>query len=252
MNKTHITTAGQSTGQAYSPAAVVSTARTALLQAWREAGRALEDDRADHHFELRRTVERMAMVLGFLGAKLPETQVLDVDDPAFDDRMAGAPGEAVPATLRPWSVACPAHAPLDITPPELLGDGLAASVAQGWAEPYATPADVPDWEKRQARALVPFALDERGWPLNPTGRTGRSGRNLGKWGENAAADPVVVAGTGSAARVLLIRRADCGQWAIPGGMVEPGNSVPKTLARELREENGVDLAALSPQILATL
>ncbi|MCX5367535.1 hypothetical protein OG864_53885 [Streptomyces sp. NBC_00124] len=50
-----------------------------------------------------------------------------------------------------------------------------------------------DWSQRQATALVPFQLDARGWPLHPHGRTGR---NLGKWGGNAAADPIVVAGSG--------------------------------------------------------
>ncbi|GAB3916083.1 hypothetical protein GCM10029964_128480 [Kibdelosporangium lantanae] len=108
---------------------------------------------------------------------------------------------------------------------------------------------MPDWSARQAAALVPYSLDGNGWPLNPTGRTGRCGRNLGRWGENAAADPIVVAGSGTRLHVLLIRRRDCGAWAIPGGMVDPGETAPATLVRELREETNVDLTEVTPTIL---
>jgi len=137
---------------------------------------------------------------------------------------------------RSWAVSFPLYAPVDITPPELL-EGLARSVAEGWAEPFATPAQVPDWFTRQAVALVPFDFDNQGQPLNPAGRTGRSGRNLGKWGENQAR------------RVLLIKRSDIGAWAIPGGMVDPGESAPAALVRELREETGVDLRGRFPVVL---
>lgn len=159
------------------------------------------------------------------------------------------PGTRVPETMRSWSMPWPTYSPADITPPELRPDGLADSVKEGWAEPYAEPNDVPDWPTRQAAALVPYSLDDEGWPLNPTGRTGRTGRNLGKWGENSAADPIVIAGDGTEARVLLIKRSDCGEWAIPGGMVDPGETAPAALVRELREETGVDLTDSTPTIL---
>jgi ADP-ribose pyrophosphatase YjhB (NUDIX family) len=160
------------------------------------------------------------------------------------------PGIRVPGNMRSWSVPWHGYTPVDITPPELRPEGLAESVAAGWAEPYAGPDDVPDWPQRQAAALVSYSLDDRGWPLNPHGRTGRAGRNLGAWGENAAADPIVVAGSGTTdARVLLIRRDDCGEWAIPGGMVDPGETAPVALVRELREETGVDLTDSTPTIL---
>ncbi|ONI90655.1 NUDIX hydrolase [Actinosynnema sp. ALI-1.44] len=159
------------------------------------------------------------------------------------------PGVSVPESARSWSVPFEGYQPVDITPPELRPDGLARSVAEGWAEPYATPAEVTDWAQRQAEALLPFELDHEGWPLNPIGRTGRCGRNLGKWGENAAADPIVIAGTGSSRRVLLIQRRDCGDWAIPGGMVDPGETAPAALVRELREETSVDLTEVIPSVL---
>ncbi|MEV8536159.1 NUDIX domain-containing protein [Streptomyces sp. NPDC051211] len=156
--------------------------------------------------------------------------------------------ETVPAALRSWSVSWPEYKPADVTPSELLPEALARQVP-GWAEAAATPADVRDWARRQAAALVPFQLDAQGWPLHPEGRTGRTGRNLGKWGENAAADPIVVAGTGRDRRLLLITRDDIHEEAIPGGMVDPGETAPAALVRELQEETGIDLSEHQPTIL---
>jgi 8-oxo-dGTP diphosphatase len=54
-----------------------------------------------------------------------------------------------------------------------------------------------------------------------------------------------VVGVAAAARTtddrwLLIRRADSGQWALAGGTLEWGETLERTLVRELREEAGVD------------
>lgn len=158
-------------------------------------------------------------------------------------------GTPVPDGRRPWTVNWSGYAPVDITPPVLQPAALAAPEA--WiTDPVATPTQVTDWPVRLASALVPYQLNAQGWPLNPTGRTGRSGRNLGSWAENAAADPIVVAGESNERRVLLIRRSDTGHWAIPGGMVDPDETAPATLVRELHEETGVDLSRVRPRILA--
>lgn len=92
---------------------------------------------------------------------------------------------------------------------------------------------------------------EKGKPQNPRGRTGVTGRGLlGRWGPNHAADPIVtrwkVDAKGSkiqhsvSKRPILqfvsIKRKDCGEWAIPGGMVDPGEQVSLTLQREFSEE----------------
>jgi 8-oxo-dGTP pyrophosphatase MutT (NUDIX family) len=45
-------------------------------------------------------------------------------------------------------------------------------------------------------------------------------------------------------RILLIRRADDGLWAMPGGAFEVGETAAEGAMRETREEAGVDVEAL--------
>ncbi|XP_048583807.1 transient receptor potential cation channel subfamily M member 7 isoform X3 [Nematostella vectensis] len=89
-----------------------------------------------------------------------------------------------------------------------------------------------------------------GLPRNPMGRTGLIGRGLlGRWGPNHAADPIVTRwkrnpDTGqplvlAGKRVLefvAIQRSDTKEWAIPGGMMEVGDTISKTLKKEFFEE----------------
>ena len=42
-------------------------------------------------------------------------------------------------------------------------------------------------------------------------------------------------------RIVLIQRSDNRKWALPGGMVNWGETVETTLYRELKEETGLDL-----------
>eukprot|EP01130_Rhizamoeba_saxonica_P001723 TRINITY_DN11583_c0_g1_i1.p1 TRINITY_DN11583_c0_g1~~TRINITY_DN11583_c0_g1_i1.p1 ORF type:complete len:288 (-),score=79.00 TRINITY_DN11583_c0_g1_i1:62-892(-) len=88
-----------------------------------------------------------------------------------------------------------------------------------------------------------------GVPQNPVGRTGMSGRGLlGKWGPNHAADPIVtrwkrdekgeiISKDGKPVlQFVAIHRNDGGGWALPGGMVDPGEEVTVTVKREFGEE----------------
>ncbi|KAF5288426.1 hypothetical protein FQR65_LT02078 [Abscondita terminalis] len=102
---------------------------------------------------------------------------------------------------------------------------------------------------RQSYAGIYSVSDGR--PLNPSGRTGLRGRGvLGRWGPNHAADPIVTRWKMSddgrretdpstnlcILQFCAIQRKDSGEWALPGGMVDPGEQVAITLQREFMEE----------------
>ncbi|MFF7737284.1 NUDIX domain-containing protein [Streptomyces sp. NPDC007984] len=56
-----------------------------------------------------------------------------------------------------------------------------------------------------------------------------------------AASAVVVDDAG---RILLQRRRDNGMWALPGGVMHIGESLPECAVRETREETGFDVEVI--------
>ncbi|XP_061893299.1 ADP-ribose pyrophosphatase, mitochondrial isoform X1 [Entelurus aequoreus] len=146
-----------------------------------------------------------------------------------------------------WSHSVQGYEPVHFTHP-------AVAKKPAWADPeigsfcpqFNTVDGAVDRRSFEGRYKV-----EDGKPLNPHGRTGLSGRGLlGRWGPNHAADPIVtrwkVDAQGEKIHHLVskkpilqfvsIKRKDCGEWAIPGGMVDPGEQISLTLQREFSEE----------------
>lgn len=115
----------------------------------------------------------------------------------------------------------------------------------GTFERVVDPENIRD-VKRKFTTYEPaeIRLDSNGYPLNPRGRTGLRGRGvLERWGANFAADPIITrlnTKTGQF-EMLAIKRKDNGQWAIPGGKVDEGETVSAAARREFEEEAGVTL-----------
>ena len=51
---------------------------------------------------------------------------------------------------------------------------------------------------------------------------------------------VSVVVTNHSGQILLIRRTDNDNWALPGGAIDIGESLPQAALRETREETGID------------
>ncbi|XP_045606104.2 ADP-ribose pyrophosphatase, mitochondrial isoform X1 [Procambarus clarkii] len=153
----------------------------------------------------------------------------------------------VPNDKVEWSVPFPDYAARKYTAAHILA-------APAYADPeIGSPGFVPCWNTLDGKINRrshegTYSIDD-GFPWNMHGRTGIAGRGaLGCWGPNHAADPIVtrwkIAGNefvhGNSGKPILqfvcIQRRDSGEWAIPGGMVDPGERVSATLQREFQEE----------------
>lgn len=147
-----------------------------------------------------------------------------------------------------WEVHWPDYAPVVFTSSVIKN--------QVWADPSLDEPDFkPQWNaldgdvNRRSHFTLYKVLDKL--PLNPMGRTGIRGRGcLGRWGPNHAADPILTRWKRNSQKTIefnkitqkpilqfvAIQRKDCHEWAIPGGMVDPGETVNATLKREFLEE----------------
>ncbi|XP_017480381.1 PREDICTED: ADP-ribose pyrophosphatase, mitochondrial-like [Rhagoletis zephyria] len=135
-----------------------------------------------------------------------------------------------------------------------------------WADPQISDSNFkPAWNQLDGKVdrrshTGKYLLDNNGYPLNPTGRTGINLRGvLGRWGPNHAADPIVTRWKKDANKAqmfhpisklpilqfIAILRSDVNEWAIPGGMVDAGEQVSATLKREFCEES-LNMLEMSP------
>ncbi|XP_056871211.1 ADP-ribose pyrophosphatase, mitochondrial isoform X1 [Takifugu flavidus] len=153
----------------------------------------------------------------------------------------------VPDNKVDWSQRWPQYQPVSYTAPSVLTKPV-------WADPdiglFSPKFNTLDGAVDRTSFMGCYKV-ENGKPLNPCGRTGLIGRGLlGRWGPNHAADPIVTRWKEDPKggktlhpvsrlpilQFVSIKRKDCGQWAIPGGMVDPGEQVSLTLQREFSEE----------------
>ena len=95
------------------------------------------------------------------------------------------------------------------------------------------------WRKNKLVCLKDTdILFKDGKPRTPI-YTGLKGRGLlGRYGPNHASDPIITRYNKEKNdyEFIGVLRADVDEWAIPGGMVDPGEQAPETLKREFCEE----------------
>ncbi|XP_054028610.1 ADP-ribose pyrophosphatase, mitochondrial [Dryobates pubescens] len=178
------------------------------------------------------------------GARLPHSKALTSPYPGSQVRRSPVPRAKVG-----WQTEWEDYRPVEYTAGAVLA-------GPSWADPQIDEEGfAPKFNQRDGevdrQSLHGLYLVENGRPRNPAGRTGLTGRGLlGRWGPNHAADPVVTRWKrdGSGQKVahpvsgkhilqfIAIKRKDCGEWALPGGMVDPGEKISATLKREFGEE----------------
>lgn len=152
----------------------------------------------------------------------------------------------VPIDKVPFTIPYPEYCPVTFTAISVLNRPV-------WADNESTKGiqfNIQDVNTNRVSYYGPYKVVE-GLPMNPIGRTGICGRGLlGKWGPNHAADPIVTRWKRNANKEIVkdkttgksilefvgIKRRDTGEWALPGGMVEAGDTVSLTLKKEFGEE----------------
>uniref|UniRef100_K7GG20 ADP-ribose pyrophosphatase, mitochondrial n=1 Tax=Pelodiscus sinensis TaxID=13735 RepID=K7GG20_PELSI len=157
----------------------------------------------------------------------------------------------VPTDKVDWLVEWEDYKPVEYTASSVLaGPTWADPQIRNSAKNFSPKFNEKDGQVER-RSLLGLYEVENGRPRNPGGRTGLVGRGLlGRWGPNHAADPILtrwkrdsrgnkiihpISGK-NILQFVAIKRKDCGEWAIPGGMVDPGEIINATLKREFSEE----------------
>eukprot|EP00043_Microstomoeca_roanoka_P006586 m.64075 g.64075 ORF g.64075 m.64075 type:complete len:324 (+) comp13474_c5_seq1:276-1247(+) len=157
-----------------------------------------------------------------------------------------------------WATPFPGYKPVQYEAPVLASQPVWADRPENLRSIQFNAVDKESKVDRVS-AHGPYTIDENGLPLNPMGRTGITGRGLlGRYGPNHAADPVVTRWKrdpethevvydkdgNPVLQFVAIQRRDCGLWALPGGMVDPGEVASATVKREFGEEalNSLELS----------
>ena len=65
---------------------------------------------------------------------------------------------------------------------------------------------------------------------------------------NSLVPSVNVVVTNAEGEILLIRRSDNDNWAIPGGAIDLGESLTQAAVRETKEETGIDCETTGPDL----
>ncbi|XP_050350488.1 ADP-ribose pyrophosphatase, mitochondrial isoform X2 [Nymphalis io] len=160
----------------------------------------------------------------------------------------------VPDDKVSWNAEFIEYKPPNYTSPSIHG--------QKWADPEIGETNFnPKWNSLDGTVNRESYMGSynivTGFPQNPVGRTGICGRGvLGRWGPNHAADPVVTRWKHTEKdkkpilQFIAIKRRDTGEWALPGGMVDPGEKVAATAIREFQEEalNSLEASESEKQI----
>jgi NAD+ diphosphatase len=196
-------------------------------------------DRADH---LRLDEERLAEL-----ARAPDARLLAMDglDPLIDEdgrliwSRPGASGEEL--IFLGFAGPAPLFVPLArIEPgrPAWAVFGLLARMEAGEAALWGAARSLVEWHNRHlfcGRCGSPTRVFRGGW-----------GRRCASCGLDhfPRVDPVVIMLAEHRGRVLLGRQPQYppGRYSALAGFVEPGESVEEAVARELREEAGLDVA----------
>ena len=149
-----------------------------------------------------------------------------------------------------WKASYLDYNPVPFTAPVVKASVWAVEkpAKDAWADPE-NPTEIARQIAEGRKRVIPYAEGL----MNPMGRTGIIQGELGLHGPNPAADPIVFCAINGALKVLLIKRVDNGEWAIPGGMLDPeDDNISVTATRELREETGLSFDDLKEHGITAL
>lgn len=160
----------------------------------------------------------------------------------INKQIANIPRRRTLCKSKPYCIIMRMSERVDYTAPEVL------------ANPLADPPDPNqvDFSQRPSMFGEPELEPETGRPINPyaTPDMPRGRGELWQWWVNHTETSVVLHNYAPGRyAILLVERADTGQWSLPGGFVDPGEAPGQTAPREVLEEAGVDLSNVPHMVM---